>query len=292
MKALTHQFATKQFQDFTVYVLGNGEVELSVVPELGAKIISLKNRQTRREWLWHPKDDLRLFKNQPLDDFSASPLAGMDECLPTILPCVWRGRKLPDHGEVWNQPWQVDDDAWKNGILTTSIQLKTSPLVFKRAIELRGNEVRFDYQLSNVGATEEHFVWALHPLLRLAAGDELDLPESTRALLNGETWVDAITSAIPQKNCAKVFACPVQEGRVAIKNEILGDGLEFVWEPTENNALGLWLTRGGWHGHHHFAIEPTNANHDSLVVAAGQNRSGTVMGKGFVTWQVSIRVGI
>jgi galactose mutarotase-like enzyme len=291
MKAPTNQLVTRQLQGFNVYVLGNEEAELSVVPELGAKIISLKNRRTHREWLWHPKDDLRLFKNQPCDDFSASPLAGMDECLPTILPCVWRGRDLPDHGEVWNQPWQVDDDAGQNGILTTSIQLKTSPLVFKRTIELRGNEIRFDYQLSNISAAEEHFVWALHPLLRLAAGDELDLPDSTRALFNGETWVDAITSAAPKKNCAKVFAYPVQEGRAAIKNEAQGDRLEFVWDPVENNALGLWLTRGGWHGHHHFAIEPTNANHDSLVVAADHNRSGAVAGNSSVTWQILLRVG-
>src|ERR1039458_10375594 len=92
----------QQLQGFAVHVLGNDGVELAMVPELGAKIISLKNLRTGREWLWHPHDSLRLFKNQPLDDFAASPLVGMDECLPTILPCSWRGRQLPDHGEVWN----------------------------------------------------------------------------------------------------------------------------------------------------------------------------------------------
>ena len=41
-------------QGFPVYVLGNGRVEVGVVPELGAKIISLKNLRSGREWMWHP----------------------------------------------------------------------------------------------------------------------------------------------------------------------------------------------------------------------------------------------
>jgi len=292
MKALTNHLATRQFQGFVVHVLNNDEVELVVVPELGAKIISLKNLRTRREWLWHPKDNLKLFKNQPSDDFSASPLIGMDECLPTILPCDWRGRTLPDHGEAWNQPWQVDQNVLQNGVLTVSIQLKTSPFIFQRTIELHGNEVRFSYQLSNLSEREESFIWAIHPLLRLTAGDKLDLPDSTRELLNGETWIDDVASAVPEKGCAKVFAGPVSEGWAAIHNEKQGDRLEFAWDPAENNTVGLWLTRGGWHGHHHFAIEPTNANDDSLVVATQRQHSGTVAGNSSVAWQLSLRVGL
>jgi len=291
MHTSAKHFAKRQFQGFVVYALGNGEVELVVVPELGAKIVSLKNLRTGREWLWYPKDNLKLFRNEPRDEFSASPLVGMDECLPTILPCSWRGRSLPDHGEAWSQSWQVDENAWQNGVLTTSIRLKTSPFLFQRTIELSGNAVQFNYKLSNLSSMEEHYVWAIHPLLRLIEGDELDLPESTRALLNDTAWIDAITLAIPKTNCAKVFASPVSEGWAAIKNEIMRDRLEFAWEPKENNALGLWLTRGGWHGHHHFAIEPTNASDDSLVNATARKQCGTVAGNSFVTWRLFLKVG-
>src|ERR1700690_4239136 len=100
MKALTQNSAIRQIQGFSVHVLNNEDVELAVVPELGAKIISLRNLRTGREWLWHPLDKVKLFKNHPGDEFCGSPLAGIDECLPTILPCAWRGRELPDHGEV------------------------------------------------------------------------------------------------------------------------------------------------------------------------------------------------
>ncbi|MGA2248148.1 MAG: hypothetical protein ABSH48_24450 [Verrucomicrobiota bacterium] len=291
MNARTSIFELRQLQGFTVHMLRNEAVELAIVPELGAKMISLKNVRTGREWLWHPTEVLRLFKNRPFDDFAASPLVGMDECLPTILPCSWHGRLLADHGEVWNQPWQTAEDGRSAEALTTSIRLKTSPFVFKRTVELAGNEVRFDYQLTNLAATGEQFVWAVHPLLRLRAGDELDLPRSTRELLNGAGWIDSVASAIPNQNCAKVYAHPVREGWAAISNQRQPDRLEFKWNAGQNRSLGLWLTRGGWHGHHHFAIEPTNANDDSLAVAAGRNHCGAVAGRSTVSWQWSLRVG-
>jgi hypothetical protein len=127
--------------------------------------------------------------------------------------------------------------------------------------------------------------------LRLQPGDQLNLPVSTRALLNGESWIDAVDSAVPEKNCAKIFAAPVSEGFVAINNPATGDHLEFEWDPLENNTLGLWLTRGGWHGHHHFALEPMNADTDSLVEAAERKRSGVVGASGTASWRLSIRLG-
>jgi len=291
MKTLTHSYAVRQEQGFEVYVLNTEEVELAVVPELGAKIISLKDLQTGREWMWQPPGGLKLFRNRPGDAFSQSPLAGADECVPTIAPCSWQGCDLPDHGEVWNVPWKVDSEALEYGILKTSVRLKISPFDFERTIDLRGNEIQISYKLNNYSTAERQFLWAIHPLLRLQADDQLELPASTRALLNGAAWVEAVASAIPEKNFTKIFAMPVSEGWAAIGNQVTGDRLEFEWNPAENNTLGLWLTRGGWHGHHHFALEPTNADSDALNLAAGRNRCGVVAASDFVTWQICLRVG-
>jgi hypothetical protein len=291
MNTPIESFTVRREQGFEVYVLESTEVELAMVPELGAKIISLKDRRTGREWMWHPPGGLKLFRNRPGDAFAQGPLAGADECLPTIAPCSWQGRGLPDHGEVWNVPWKVDLEALENGILKTSVRLEISPFHFERAIELRGNEIQISYQLNNRSAVEQQFLWAIHPLLRLQAGDQLELPASTRALLNGATWVDAVASAVPEKTSAKVFAKPVSEGLAAIGNPATGERLEFGWSPEENDTLGLWLTRGGWHGHHHFAIEPTNADNDALALAAEQGHCGVVAAGDFTTWRIRLRLG-
>jgi galactose mutarotase-like enzyme len=291
MKVVANNLAVRREQDFDVYALSNDKVEVAVVPELGAKIVSVKDRCTGREWMWHPPHGAMFFHNPPGDDFFRSPLIGIDECLPTIEPCAWRGRELPDHGEAWSAPWDVDEEAWQRGVLKTSVRLKISPFDFERTIELDDNEIRLSYQLSNRNAASEYFLWAMHPLLKIQEGDRLVLPSSTRNLLNGSLWVDSIDSAMPEGGCSKLVVGPVSEGMGGVHNDKTGERFDFEWSVSENNGLGLWLTRGGWHGHHHFAIEPTNAGADSLATAVGREWCGNVAGKGAVTWQVRLRVG-
>jgi galactose mutarotase-like enzyme len=291
MKVLANNCAVRREEGFDIYWLSNEKVEVAVVPELGAKIISVKDRRADREWMWHPHHGPVLFYNRPGDDFFRSPLVGMDECLPTIEPCVWRGRTLPDHGEVWSAAWDVDEEAWQKGALKTSVRLEISPFDFERTIELDDNEICLSYQLSNRNAAAEFFLWAMHPLLKLQDGDQLVLPSSTRNLLNGETWVDAIDSATPAGGSSKLVAGPVGEGRAGVRNDITGERIDFEWKAAENNRLGLWLTRGGWHGHHHFAIEPTNAGADALISAIGRKDCGVVEGNSAVAWQVRLRIG-
>jgi hypothetical protein len=136
----------------------------------------------------------------------------------------------------------------------------------------------------------ERFLWALHPLLRLQPGDQLQLPDSSRAKFNGTAWIDAVDVAIPEALCAKSFVWPICEGRAVVENATTGDMLEFLWNPEQNPALGLWLTRGGWHGHHHFAIEPANGDHDSLPAAAGKDRCGTIAPHDTISWELSLGV--
>jgi hypothetical protein len=285
-----NRFEVHQEHGFAVYRLGNERVQLDVVPELGARIISLKNLRSGREWLWHPGNGLKLFRNRPGDDFAASPLAGIDECLPTIAPCRWRGRALPDHGEVWSVPWTVDDAAWEAGILKTFVKLAISPLELAREIGLHENEIHLHYRLRNLGAQDEAYLWALHPLLRFEDEDCLELPDCMRAQLAGGPWLDALPDVVPAGESAKVFLGSVQAGRAAVSNRDTGDSLEFQWNPAENNALGLWLTRGGWHGHHHLAIEPTNATHDALAFASDAGRCGVIPAHGLAMWSVVVRV--
>lgn len=290
MKVLANNVTVRREQGFAVYVLSNRDAEVAVVPELGARIISLKNRRSGREWMWHPAGGLTLFQNCPGDDFSNGPLVGMDECLPTIEPCTWRGRQLPDHGEVWTAAWNVDAEAWKSGVLKTSVRLSVSPFDFERAIELEENEIRLSYQLANRSPAPEYFLWAMHPLLRLQPDDRLVLPPSTRTLMNGATWIDAIDPDVRKGDSCKVLAGPLKAGFAAIRSGHTDDGLEFEWTPAENNGLGIWLTRGGWHGHHHFAIEPTNSGADALTTAVAREWCGTVDGASNTTWQVRVRI--
>jgi hypothetical protein len=281
----------KNVQGFKAYQLTNDLVLAAVVPELGARLISLKDLRTGREWLWHPTAGLSLFRNECGDNFENSPLVGLDECLPTIAPCSWRQRNLPDHGEIWSAASKVDLGAWETGLIRTSVSLNISPFDFERTIELCNNQVRLTYHLKNRAASQELYLWAMHPLIQLHSGDELELPASTRALLNGAACLDSFKPGQQDGECHKVFASKVTEGWAAIRNPRSGDRLRFDWNPAQNDTLGLWLNRGGWHGHHHIALEPSNGEPDALAVAAQNKRCGVLAPNASITWQVCIRVG-
>ena len=274
---------------FDVYGLRSPSTEIRVVPELGAKISSLRDLETGREWMWRPPGPFRLFRNEPEDPFERSTLVGADECLPTIAPCEWRGRDLPDHGEVWSIPWTVDGAAWDQGRIKTTVAAPVSPFVFERTVRLRENEIQLDYRIRSTSREREAFLWALHPLLEIVEGDRIELPgdvsfvrvESTEGLQNMphgsiRPWPEPIPGVeLEQMSfgahgpaCAKLFAESPSEGQAAIVNPQTREALILEFDVRQTPVLGVWLTRGGWNGYEHVALEPTNYASDSLAEAA------------------------
>ena len=90
-------------------------------------------------------------------------------------PCCWQGRDLPDHGEIWTAACELDEDELENGIIATSLDLPRSPFHFTRRLGLEGSSLIVRYRLVNRGPAEESYVWAMHPLLSVEAGDRLEL---------------------------------------------------------------------------------------------------------------------
>lgn len=267
---------------FEIRGLRNEFVEIKIVPELGGRILSLRDRRSGREWMDRPRRGA-LFRNAFGDDFTRGTFAGADECIPTVSPLQWKGRALPDHGEVWSLAWTIDEEALKEGKIRTSVDLPVSPLTFCRTITLCGEKVLLDYEVSNRGEEEEIFLWAHHPLYAIQSGDTLQLPSTVRdvfvtgaegsvAPLAGIrcTWPEPKTGIhldeldLGGEGCVKFFAGPLHTGEASVVNRSTGAGLEVRWDTRHNPWLGIWLTRGAYMGFHHLAIEPTNGGGDAL----------------------------
>ena len=99
--------------DLPAYRLAAHDLELMVLPTLGAKISSV--RWAGVELLaQNPRKRLEEARYAaPYSEFDAS---GFDECLPTIGPCrypefPWEGVEVPDHGEMWSIPWAAQEEG-------------------------------------------------------------------------------------------------------------------------------------------------------------------------------------
>jgi galactose mutarotase-like enzyme len=259
---------------FQIHSLANEAISVSIVPELGGRIVSLRDRISGREWLdgWSPASKRRIWHPTDPANFETGPGAGLDECLPTVLPCKIKRRSLPDHGDLWNQVPEFTAD--QKGGFFCRWNLKSLPLAFERRVSLRGNEIRFDYQLENLADTATPFLWAWHPLFSWKPGDQIQSKEKTCLSPGGtetQAWPEPqpgtdLSRALFPKGAtpaAKVFLGPLTKGAAAIQSKN-GARLSLSWPAALFPYAGIWITRGFWKGLHHWAIEPTNAPVDHL----------------------------
>jgi galactose mutarotase-like enzyme len=294
-------FATA-VEGFDLIGLRSTCAEIAIVPQLGGKILSLKNRRSGREWMYRP-DGARLFTNRPGDPFETSMMSGADDCLPTVAACELAGRRIPDHGEVWCRPCDVEQS--QQNLIRTTLELNSITARFERTIALHDQLVRIDYQLENLSDDPHPFLWAFHPLMRIASGDELHVPVSdvtveTTTLAGarrGDRWAWPTPMAGvelqhldlgPKPGYAKMFATSVTTGRASVLNPATGDRLTFRFDPAELPALGIWITRGGWRGHHHVALEPTHAPFDSLLDAVEASACPILKPRGVARWRLEL----
>lgn len=312
------QLFRRTVDGFACYGLRNETISVEVVPELGAKILSLVNRQTGREWMWTPPDRGALFRNRLGDLFDDSTLIGADECIPTMGPCTWKGRDLPDHGEAWSMAWTLDEAALAQDRIVTALRLPISPFFFERSLWLQGNRVVLDYRLRNLADEANEYLWALHPMMPIAEGDRIDLPPeswivmmveaSTNPIWEGRGWAIGwpqpteapeiqfdhmiLEQANPERAAIKMFTLRKKAAWAAIRNTKTGDSISYHFDPQILDTLGIWINRGGWNGYQHVALEPSTGAPDPLDVAVtGWERFRTIAPGAEQTWRVEIELG-
>lgn len=294
---------------FETVTAENECVSVTVVPELGARILSLRQARFGREWMWRPPGPMRLWRNKITDPFEAGTFTGADECFPTIGACTWEGRPLPDHGEAWSTPWSLDEVALREGLVRTTVALPLSPFRLTREIMLAGKTVALRYCLTNTGRQDEAWLWAWHPLIALEPEDRLELPseitglrvESAMSLpFSRGAWC-AVGAAGAGMNLTelclgddpaflKAFAGPLRESWARLHNADSGDSLLLRWGREKLPHLGLWLTRGGYKGWHHVALEPTNLPGDCLADAIRETSPQRLAAGESASWWMEIAV--
>lgn len=231
-------------EGFDALQVDTGALALTIMPELGAKISSLRDARSGREWLWrHPR---MAYQRVPHGSsyVQLADTGGWDECFPSVSACAypsepWAGAAVQDHGELWSQApaFAVAEDT--NAVsLRAEWQGIALPYTFTREITaMRGSaRLRFEYAVVNNADDPLDFIWSAHPLIAIEPGMRLMLPEQARF-----HSVQMFRDAPPKLDRDVRFPLTVQSADGPI-------GLAALPEPSAGVAVKLWSepSAAGW----------------------------------------------
>ena len=261
-----------------------GELRVVVVPELGGKIASLRFRG--HEWLAAPAGDLH--KPSYGDRFVEADMSGWDEMLPTIDGCVLpSGAALPDHGEVWSQPWRVERASAQE--LVCEVAGRVLPYEMRRHISAASANgsatLRLEYELRVTGREPVPLLWAAHPQFVVSPKTRLVMPSHVDGVW--QVWPQGTRLAWPSGGQPALDGVPEGEGRKlylptrlragwCALEEPDGASLRLSWDPELIPYLGIWIDHALASRQPVVVLEPTTGYYDSLERADRDGRVSVV----------------
>ena len=270
----------------TLVVRGEG-LTATVDPGRGAKIVSLVDA-AGVEWLAQAD---RTSIPAPGTAFVAAEMAGWDECAPSIVACTVDGVPIPDHGELWDVPFDTQGD-------TTSATGTSLGFRFARTIAPTADGLLLSYRAETTGGPIP-FLWAAHPQFAAPPGTRVELPPQARSVVDvqhddlpSRPWssaLDGIDSVRPG-GTRKWYVDPAQTVRGA--RLVRGDGpvLTMEWS-VHCPYLGVWFDHGAYSREPVIAIEPSTGYFDSLATAQRSGRVATIEPGRPLTWWVRLTAG-
>jgi galactose mutarotase-like enzyme len=276
-------------------------VELEVVGQVGARIVSLRDRRRDREWLVQGEPPTELEQMAWATEgvsFGGRESFGWDECLPTTSVCPDPldpdGPALRDHGDQWGRGAYLSLDVEEGAVVHTWSGPRWGYRMSRRLSFEDNQTLLVEYLVASIATQALPIHWAQHPVLKLEPGSYLDLPEVEQArrswqhgidLPDKMTWPKATTDAGREIDLGQVrraegwaavlYAEPTEEIRAVAPD---GARLDLDWDRDFAPALRIWLACGGWPPGgppaEQVALEPCTSMHDDLAGAleAGQER--------------------
>ena len=301
---------TVAFESETLFV--------ALIPELGAKIISLRHKPTGFEFMYQGRRK-RWRLARWGDAYTDHDPCGWDEMMPTINECFypdgpWKGRLLTDHGEIWPRPWTIEN---RPGSILCSVYGHALPYRFEREMSFAAaNVLRLQYRIHSLADEPFYFLWSAHPLCNCNARTEILLPDAVRHVLN------AVPNCKLLGDYRQPHAWPVTGlghdlRRVAprsanrfkkwfVRGKMPADRhgqtwcglsypdhkLKLLWKypAAQVPYYGLWVSEGGFDHHYHVAPEPCTAMIDRVDSAIYTDTVSKLAPHATWAWTMDVRV--
>jgi galactose mutarotase-like enzyme len=312
-------------EGFNSLSIQTGLIDLSIIPELGGKINSLRDTRNGREWLWrHPRFPYKRV-SYGSSYTAASDTGGWDECFPSVAQCEypsepWKGALIQDHGELWSQSPEFEISEQSQSVLLSTIWRGIElPYTFRREITLVENSavIHVEYEVINNSDQPINYVWCIHPLLAIEPGMELHLPASAKFNVGGASPQDLVSSnkklqypfaaaglnfpLLPETSAGvsiKIWSepLPVDEGWAELQAN--NGQLKMRWDAAVLPQIAAWMNFGAWGfdggtPYYNLGLEPCIGAQDSLNDAVNQhNLFETIPPHGFKKWWLEIELTV
>jgi len=312
-------------EGFEAVTVDTGSLALSLIPDLGGKVSSLRDTRSGREWLWrHPR---MAYAQVPHGSnyITQADTGGWDECFPSVAPCrypvgPWQGAAIQDHGELWSQPARLKTETLNKTVkLITTWEGVVLPYTFERTITLVRDSaiIHSDYVVHNQSYAPLSFIWCAHPLLAIELGMTLHLPAQATFnvwasvppdLLEQERYTPSgtlpIDSALGSVDCTlqrtgkalKLWSNPLNAGHASLRAS--NGALEMRWDKAKLPQVAVWMNLGAWAGdggepYFNLGLEPCIGAQDSLEEAVNEgNLYQTVPAGGEYRWWMEIELSV
>ena len=280
-----------------VLQLENEWHSLSILPEVGAKILTLFDKKNARNVLWeNPRIRPQRF---PIDaNFDNYWCGGWDDAFPTADACVHQGDSFPNNGELRSLNWQVEDLSADDygAVARLSAYGAISAIKATKTVSLIGRVTHLHFEIESLSPLPLDFLWGTHPAFAVETGTRLIVParvgivgQSSHPslgspgeqydwpLLKSEYGVTdmSIVPDIAAGIACGHYATGLEDGWFAVETGGTGILYEFPLETCPH--LWLWLDNGGWRGYQNAIVEPWTGYPVNLEQAVKNGRSSQLL---------------
>ncbi len=297
--------------------LSTDAAELEVVGEVGARVVSLRDKRRDREWLLQgsPPAELQQMAWAQEDVVFGGPESfGWDECLPTTSVCADPltpdGRPLRDHGDQWGRGAYLTLDEVHGAVEHTWSVPRWDYRMHRRLSFDDDQTVLAEYAIVSHANDPLPISWAQHGVLALEPGCRIDLPGVTHVVSSTTMGIDLpvelpwprattadgreldLSRVSTEEGWATVVYAAAAEGAAVVAPD--GARLGFEWDHQFAPVLRIWQAYGGWPlGEapvEQVALEPCTSMHDHLAAAMADGKERALAPGAELRWWVRLRL--
>lgn len=262
---------------YRAVVLENEKLEVTVLPDKGADIISLTYKPKDIDFMWRSPygldDNEKPYRGDR--NFLEMYEGGWQEILPTGSGGgVYKNARFMFHGETPYLPWtwEIIEDTPACVAVRFSVTCKKMPIRAERIMRLRSHqsELEIEETVENLSPEGFHFMWGHHPAIGapfLSEHCTLQLPTEHGVLIeriwkddsvqNGEIHWPYLPNGIdlsrirPEGDESKfmIMMDQLSRGSYQIVNSQLKLGVEMNWDLSVMPYLWLWMNFNGEAGY-------------------------------------------